>query len=320
MSSIAAPGPPGPRGVVPPVPTFLRADGTVDESAQGALTDRLVAAGVDGVLVLGTAGEGPVLPERLRAPAIAATVDAAAGRLAVVAGCWGQTAEDALDRIEGAADQGVSAVLLLPPFYLPLSQRHLRGFVAEVVERSPLPVLLYHIPVRTGHGFGLELLREAAEHPRIVGVKDSSKDLAFHHRLLAEVARPSFAVFQGAAPLVFASARAGSPDSMCPVTALVPEWELALRAALRRGDHATAAAVAQRIDGLAALFSLGDGPMPSVFKVIAGLLGLGPDTPHGGFVRVEPAVVAELASRLGDLGLTVRRGRVAGDRPTREAS
>jgi dihydrodipicolinate synthase/N-acetylneuraminate lyase len=308
------------RGVVPPVPTFLREDGSLDGPAQARTVERLARPGVDGVLVLGTAGEGPVLPDRVRAPAIAATVAAAGGRLAVVAGCWGQTSEDALERIEEAAEHGASAALLLPPFYLPLSQRHLRGFVDEVVERSSLPVLLYHIPERTGHGFGLELLRELAEHPGVVGIKDSSKDLAFHHRLLAEVAGPSFAVFQGAAPLVFASARAGSPDSMCPVTALVPEWELALRAALRRGDLATAASIAQRIDDLARLFHLGDGPMPAVFKTIAALLGLGPDIPHAGFVRVEVAVVTELASRLRGLGLKVRQDRSTNGGPAREAS
>jgi dihydrodipicolinate synthase/N-acetylneuraminate lyase len=302
------------RGIIPPIPTFLHEDGNLDEHAQVRTVERLIAAGLDGLLALGTAGEGPVLPDHVRARALSATVSAAAGQLPVVACVSGQTSGTVLVQIEEAARAGASAVLLLPPFYLPLSQRHLYGFVDEVASRSSLPVLLYHIPERTGHGFGLELLHDLAGRPEIVGIKDSGKDLTHHHRLLREVENPDFAVFQGAAPLLLASAVAGCRDSMCPVTALVPEWELEMRAALQRADLAAASTLGGRVDAMAALFSLGDGPMPSLFKTAAYLLGFGPATPHDPFARVPATVQALVADGMRELGLrTVREDRdVAG--------
>lgn len=290
------------RGVVPPVPTFLRVDGSLDRQAQARTVDRLVLAGVDGLLVLGSAGEGPVLQDDLAAEVVSVSVAAAGGRLPVVTCCAGQTTKVTLQRIDQAAEAGASAVLLLPPFYYPLSQRQLRAFVNQVVARASLPLILYHIPERTGHGFSVETLAGLAARPKVVGVKDSAKDLAYHYRLLREVAGASFAVFQGAAPLVLASAVTGSKDSMCPVTALVPEWELALRSALSRGDVTTAAEFGKRISQMASLFAVGDGPMPASFKAVASLLGLGPSTPHDSFACLEPAEVARLVKGLRDIG------------------
>jgi 4-hydroxy-tetrahydrodipicolinate synthase len=217
-----------------------------------------------------------------------------------------------LERIEQAAAVGAATALLLPPSYYRLSQRNLLRFVEQVAPHASLPLILYHIPERTGHGFSVDVVSEVAQRPEVVGVKDSGKDLPYHHRLLQEVAGASFAVFQGAAPLLLASAAAGSTDSMCPVTALVPEWELALRAALARGDLVTAAEIGQRIDEMATLFALGDGPMPSSFKVIAALLGFGPSTPHDRFVQLEPAHIERLAEGLRGLGFrSLDEGAVA---------
>jgi 4-hydroxy-tetrahydrodipicolinate synthase len=154
----------------------------------------LVGAGVDGLLLLGTAGEGPVLPSPLWTRALAVAVAAADERVPSVVCVSGQTTDTVLRRIDEAVVAGASAVLVLPPFYYPLSQRHLHAFVDRIAARSDLPVILYHIPSLTGHGFEIELLSEWATHPRVIGVKDSGRDRTFHERLLREIGSRSLEV------------------------------------------------------------------------------------------------------------------------------
>jgi 4-hydroxy-tetrahydrodipicolinate synthase len=292
------------RGVIPPIPTYLAANGSLDRDAHRRAVTRVIEGRVDGVLVLGTAGEGAVLNAELRAAALAEAVKVA-GDAPVIAGCAAHTVEAALTQLWEAADLGAAAALLLPPFYYRLGQDALAAMFETIADASPIDFALYHIPALTGNGFTPGTVARLAQHPRIVGIKDSARDFAYHLQLRRSVEREGFRVFEGAAPLLYASAAAGGTDSICPVTALLPGWEREMRDALRAGDQPAAAAAGDRITAMSRLFNLGEVPMPANFKAIAALMGLGPARPHEPAFAPDDAHRQLLADGLRALGLDV---------------
>ncbi len=292
------PGLPG--GVVPPIPTFLDGE-QLDGAHQRALLDRLYAAGVDGVLTLGSAGEGPALDDPVRSEAITVAVEAMQGR-PVVVGCSGQTARAVGRQIAVAADLGASSALVLPPFYFTLSQDSMVRYFLEVADHAAVPILLYHIPGMTGNPFAIPTIERLAEHPRVAGIKDSQGDfirfLQLHRRLAGE----EFIVFQGVAALVGPSLLAGCEDAMCTVTALFPEPELSMRAAIAARDLETVRHLMHRISAVTELFRLGSYPLPSNIKAIADLVGIGPGRPHDPALTPDDSHRDQLAAGLAELG------------------
>lgn len=266
------------RGILPPIPTYLREDGGLDVEAQQRGVRHPLAGGADGVLVLGTSGEGPVLTPEVRWEAMRVSVLAAQGATVVV-GCGGHTLGQTLAQLQVIADAGASAALVLPPHYYRLGQAALERYYVQLASASPVDLLLYHIPALAGNGFTVPTVSRLAAHPRIVGIKDSTLDLPYHLELLRH-RHEHFAVFQGTAPLAFASAAAGSEDGICAVTALLPSWEVEMRRLLTEGRIGEAAAKGDLIARCAALLNLGDVPQPVNLKTVASLLGLGTARPH----------------------------------------
>lgn len=296
-----------PTGVVPPLPTFLTEDGDLDHEAQRRLLARVLDAGVDGVVMLGTSGEGPVLPSSVRRATLAAAQDVCADRAPFLVGCVGHTVDQALAQIQEASEHDAGGVLLLPPFYFNIDQQALVRHCATVARRSPVPVVLYHIPALTGVGYALETVQELAAEPNVVGLKDSDRDLVYHAAVRRTTADAEFVVFQGAAPMLLPSAGLGTTDTICPVTALVPGWEYEMREAFADCDMEAARGHADRITAMAELFNLPGAPMPSNFKAVADALGLGSSRSHEPLFDVSKEAATTIDSRLRELGLEVTR-------------
>ncbi len=290
-----------PRGIVPPIPTLL--DGRqLDEGGQRELVQNLRTAGVDGVLALGTAGEGPVLPDGIRAAAITASVKAIEG-LPVIVGCSGQTADHVVDQAQMAADLGATAVLAMPPFFFSLSQDSIIRYLTDVADRSLLPVVLYHIPGMTGNSLEVPTVEQLSQHPNIVGIKDSGGDFIRFLRLQRTFDSERFSVFQGVAALVGPSLLAGCGNTMCTVTAIMPGPEMELRSAIGRADLETIGKLMHHISAVTELFRLPPYPLPANIKAVASLLGFGTGRPHDGAVNPDPDHLARLSGGLGRLGL-----------------
>lgn len=290
-----------PRRIVPPIPTLLDGRGLA-VAHQRAMLDRLCEAGVDGVLTLGTVGEGAVLDDDVRRAAVATAVEAMGDR-SVVVGCSGQTADAIVAQIEAAAGLGAAAALVLPPFYFQLSQEALVRLFSEIASRSSLPVMLYHIPGMTGNPFEIDTVQRLAEHPGVVGIKDSGGDFVRFLQLHRLLSSDDFVVFQGVAPLIGPSLLAGCDDTMCTVTALFPKPEMRLRAAIEASDLATVASLMRHISQITELFRLGSHPIPANVKAIIQLLGMGPGRPHEPAITPDETHRDRLAVGLRQLGL-----------------
>jgi 4-hydroxy-tetrahydrodipicolinate synthase len=137
----------------------------------------LMGKGVDGLVPLGTTGEVPVLRPAERDEVIAATVEAAAGRIPVVVGAGTNDTAASIERVKRAAELGAAGALVICPYYNRPSQEGLYRHFTAIAEASPIPLILYNIPGRTSVNLLPGTLARICEHPNIVGIKEASGNL-----------------------------------------------------------------------------------------------------------------------------------------------
>ena len=154
-------------------------NGAIDFAAVAKIVDKLVNGGVDYILVLGTTGETPTLSSDERKALIRFVRDRVAGRVALMVGIGGNCTHDVVATIRTWDLRGYDAVLSVNPYYNKPNQEGLYQHFKAIAEASPLPVMLYNIPGRTGVNMTPETIaRLANDCQNIIGVKEASGDLA----------------------------------------------------------------------------------------------------------------------------------------------
>jgi dihydrodipicolinate synthase/N-acetylneuraminate lyase len=268
------------RGALAATVTPLRsAGGELDEDAFAPLVDFFVAAGLDGILALGTAGEGILLTEDERRVAAGLFLEAADDRLQVAVQCGAQTTAETVALASHAAEVGADAVVVIGPPYFPLDERaQFSHFLAAATACAPLPFYVYEFAATTGYAVApavLERLRRAA--PNLAGLKVSDTPWASFERYLL----PGLDVFAGPEALIHEAREAGAVGA---VSALASAFPAEVAAVVRRPTEEGAArlgelrAFVERFPRQAALKRLlGRQGVPVGEDVRAPLRGLLPD-------------------------------------------
>lgn len=270
------------RGIVPPVPTPLTRSGEVDADAFRRIFDHLVDGGAQGAFVLGSTGELASLSPAQRLEAIRAAVDAAGGRIPVLTGITDNCFASTVELGRRARDLGADAVVVAAPCYYELSPDELRRHFEEILPCLDLPVLIYNMPWLTGHVLDDECLKSALAHPRVIGFKDSSGDLAYLRRLIDLAAeRPDVTVLVGNDHLYHAALQCGAHGAVGGGGNIYPFLFRALQDAHDQGDQAAAAECQQRISRLGRqIFDITGRPTSVFVAIKAALACLGLCEPH----------------------------------------
>ena len=162
-------------------------NGAVEFAAVARIVDNLVEGGVDYILVLGTTGETPTLTTDERKALIRFVRERVAGRVGLMVGVGGNCTRDVVATLRTWDLSGYDAVLSVNPYYNKPNQEGLYQHFKAISEASPLPVMLYNIPGRTGVNMTPETIaRLAADCDNIIGVKEASGDLAQMERVKAQ--------------------------------------------------------------------------------------------------------------------------------------
>jgi 4-hydroxy-tetrahydrodipicolinate synthase len=217
-------------GAFAPVPTPLDRDLVFEPAVLGRHLQWLKGEGLDGALVLGTNGEFPSfsLDERLAVARAAAEVDSGLELMLGIGSC---AVSEALAMTQTAAESGYGSVLAPPPFYFRSAPvAGLARYFLQILDSSPLPVLLYHIPQVTGVPISDDLLEAIGPHERLAGVKDSSADPSELDRLSSHFASGSYLV--GTDRLVTACLSVGGKGSISAAASVTP----ALVCEVHRGE------------------------------------------------------------------------------------
>jgi len=215
-------------GILAAVPTPFTADGSaVDEAALTALVDRLVDAGIHGLVPCGTTGEFTSLTPDEHRRVIELYVSAAAGRVPVVAGVGSLTTAGAIDLVQHSERVGADAVMLVPPFYDPLDFAALKVFLTEVAAATSLPIVYYNVPGATGIRLGADQIAELGSIEGVDYLKDTSGDAVTLTDLI--VSRSSdITAFNGWDTLTFTGLALGAKASVWGVAGIVPQQAVEL--------------------------------------------------------------------------------------------
>lgn len=152
-------------------------NGRVAEDTVRDFVDWQIAEGSNALVPCGTTGESATLNREEHRAVVASTVEAAKGRVPVIAGCGSYSTAAAIELVRSAADAGADAALVVVPYYNKPSQAGLTAHFLAVAEASPLPIVVYNVPSRTVADISVEALAKVAEHPKIVAIKDATGNL-----------------------------------------------------------------------------------------------------------------------------------------------
>ena len=151
--------------------------GRVAEDTFREFVDWQIAEGSNALVPCGTTGEVATLNHDEHREVVAHAVQAASGRVPVIAGCGSYSTAASLDMIRAAADVGANAALVVVPYYNKPSQAGLAAHFLTLADHSPLPIVVYNVPSRTVADISVETLAQIAKHPKIVGIKDATGNL-----------------------------------------------------------------------------------------------------------------------------------------------
>ena len=260
------------RGVWPALATPLSRDEEIDCAGLERVTEYCLQGGVYGVVVLGSTGEFPAMTESMRVTAIATVVEAVDHRVPVVAGCGESGTKRTVHQVKALDGSGVQAALVALPFYYPLDQPAVRRFYEAVADVSPLPVVLYNFPQMTKISIAPDTLGSLADHPNIIGVKDSSGDFVGLLNYLAATAGRDFSVMCGNPALGLAAYVHGAHGGIFAGASLAPALCVQVFEAFVDGDLTTAAELQRKATTIARMSQFGSNS--AVIKVGLQRLGI----------------------------------------------
>ena len=166
------------RGSLVALVTPTREDGAVDEVQLARLVEWQIAQGSKGLVSVGTTGESPTLSHDEHKRVVEVTVEAAARRVPVIAGAGSNSTLEAIGLARHAKQAGADGILVVTPYYNKPTQEGLFLHYSAIADAVELPLIIYNIPSRSVVDMSVETMARLARHPNIVGVKDSTANLA----------------------------------------------------------------------------------------------------------------------------------------------
>jgi 4-hydroxy-tetrahydrodipicolinate synthase len=227
MSDVLPDALPDFHGVFPYLVSPIDADGKVGAAVLGRLCDDLVASGVHGLTPLGSTGEFAYLNNAQRATVVETTIEAAHGRVPVVAGVASTTTADAVAQAKAYQTLGANGILAILEAYFPLADAQVESYFRAIADAVDIPVVIYTNPQFQRSDLTLDVIARLAEHPRIRYIKDASTNTG---RLLSIMNRcgDAIKVFSASAHIPAAVMLVGGVGWMAGPACIIPRQSVEL--------------------------------------------------------------------------------------------
>jgi 4-hydroxy-tetrahydrodipicolinate synthase len=287
-------------GVGTALVTPFTKSGALDEAAVRRLARRQIDAGIHFLAPCGTTGESPTLSAAERRRIVEILVDEAKGRAPILAGAGGYDTKEVIELAADFHKCGASGLLSVTPYYNKPSQEGLYQHYKAIAESTPLPIVVYNVPGRTGVNVEVGTLARLAEIPNIVGVKEASGNVT----QMCEICRavpPEFLVLSGDDALTLPLMAVGGRGIISVVSNEIPADMVHMVEAAERNDFAAARAVHARILPLMQVNFVESNPIPVKFAMAA--LGLLEEAYRLPMVPPQPASRDKIQKVLKELGL-----------------
>jgi 4-hydroxy-2-oxoglutarate aldolase len=236
------------NGIMPPLTTPFTGDGSLDLGALKANVARYNETGLAGYVALGSNGEAVHLSSVERGQVIKAIAQSATSEHTIIAGVNALSTRAAIEATRAAAGSGAEAALVITPYFYKSSMTApvLTRFYTEVADQSPVPLLIYNVPQNTGVVIEPAAIAALAEHQNIIGVKDSSGNMASISDTIRRTPS-SFAVMTGNGGILYPSLVMGARGAVLAVACAAPRACVELYEAVEAGDHTRARELQNRL-------------------------------------------------------------------------
>jgi 4-hydroxy-tetrahydrodipicolinate synthase len=228
------------QGSIPALITPMLTDGQVDYPTLRKLIDWHVAEGTDALVIVGTSGESPTVTVDEHREILRVSVEQAAKRIPIIAGCGANSTAEAIELAKFAESIGADAQLQVVPYYNKPTQEGLFQHFKAIAEATPkLPVILYNVPGRTVADLQHDTVLRLAQVPGIIGIKEATGNIERAQWLIRDLPK-SFAVFSGDDPTAVALMLVGGAGNISVTANVAPRLMHELCVAAMKGDIAAA--------------------------------------------------------------------------------
>ena len=236
-------------GIYPPLPTFFDTHEELDLTTLQRHIQRIAHSGIAGYVLMGSNGEAVHLSSDERRRVIETTRQTAGEDAQILAGCGEQSTLATIANCRQAAQSGADFALMLPPFYFKgrMNSAALLAHYRTVADQSPLPVVIYNMPASTaGLDIDAATITALAEHPNIIGVKDSAGDMAKLAQVVGNVPT-HFRVFAGSAGYLLPALSVGAVGAVAALANIFPREVCRVQELFDTGQMAEARIMQARI-------------------------------------------------------------------------
>jgi 4-hydroxy-2-oxoglutarate aldolase len=240
------------HGIFPPITTPFTGGEDIDFQGLGRNLQRWMTTGIAGVVVLGSNGEAPYLGDDEAYRVIATAREQVPRDRILIAGAGAESTRETVAAVDRAADAGADVVLVRTPAYFK-SQMTADVFVrhySAVADASRVPVLLYDAPMFTSVTLPVAAVAKLADHPNIIGLKESAPDIGLVADFIANTP-PAFQVLVGSAPTLYASLCVGAVGGIVALACVTPDLCVRLLTLLDEGRYQDALALQRQLTPLA---------------------------------------------------------------------
>lgn len=259
------------KGIIPPMITPINDDESINEQELRRQVERLIKAGVHGLFVLGTNGEGYILNDKEKEKVLTVVIDETKGRVPIYAGTGGVGTRETIRLSKMAESLGTDVLSIITPWFAKASDDELFEHYKAVASSVHLPVIIYNIPARTGNSISVSLVARLSEIDNIVGVKDSSGNFDNMLQYIERTRESKFNVLSGNDSLILWNLLAGGNGGIAGCANVYPENMVAIYENFIAGDLESAKRAQDAIRSFRNCFRFGN--PNTIVKTAVELLG-----------------------------------------------
>ncbi|MFB6268336.1 MAG: 4-hydroxy-tetrahydrodipicolinate synthase [Halobacterium sp.] len=287
------------NGVFPAMTTPFTDDGSIDFDRLSEHARRLVDAGVDGLVPVGSTGESATLTHDEHVEVVEAVVEEARDEVPVIAGAGSNSTHEALSLSYRSVDAGADALLLISPYYNKPEPEGMEAHYREIADQVDVPQIIYNVPSRTGRNIDVETAAALASHENIVGYKAASGDVGRISEVVERTRDEDFAVVSGDDGLTLPVLSVGGTGTISVTANVEPERVSDLVWSALNGDYEAARERHHELGELNRALFAETNPIP--VKAAQELVGHGPANYRSPLTQPSDATWERLREALADL-------------------
>ena len=251
--------------------TPMDEQGEVDYDGLERLITFHLSEKTDALLVLGTTGESSTLSSEEEEEILRFTVEKVNGKVPVIAGAGTNATKKTIERVNRFAELGADQVLVITPYYNKTSDAGLLAHFTAIADRSPVPIILYNVPSRTGMTIPIQVLERLAKHPKIIGIKEASGDISYV-MAVARLLNETFVLYSGNDDMILPVLSVGGSGVISVWANIKPKQVHDLVSAFNNGNIEKAQAI--QLEALPLIHAIFSETNPIPVKAAMEILGL----------------------------------------------